>query len=118
MPARDFSALSQVKLATYRIGDQIHVGAVSGDGVIDVGARLGFWSLRELLERGLLGAAQRLQAERPDHDVSAVTFLPAIADQHHIVCVGVNYRDHLAEVQAAGITRPPPNLSVDLYSLS
>jgi 2-keto-4-pentenoate hydratase/2-oxohepta-3-ene-1,7-dioic acid hydratase in catechol pathway len=70
--------------------------------------RLGVTNLRALLEGGLLPKAAALQGARPDHDLAAVEFLPPIADARHFYCVGVNYLDHLREVQAAGVPRPPP----------
>jgi 2-keto-4-pentenoate hydratase/2-oxohepta-3-ene-1,7-dioic acid hydratase in catechol pathway len=35
-------------------------------------------------------------------------FLPPIINPAHFYCVGVNYADHLKEVQEAGVPRPRP----------
>jgi 2-keto-4-pentenoate hydratase/2-oxohepta-3-ene-1,7-dioic acid hydratase in catechol pathway len=40
--------------------------------------------------------------------LAAVEFLPVIPHPRHLYCVGVNYHDHLKEVQAAGVPRPAP----------
>jgi len=50
----------------------------------------------------------RFAAVSPDRALDAVTLLPVITDCAHCYCVGVNYEDHLREVQAAGVARPRP----------
>lgn len=97
-----------MKIASYRVGDAEHVGIVTGEGLIDIGRRLGAGGLRDILERGLLDKVRGLEGTAPDHDVSAVTFLPVVPDPRHIYCIGINYLDHLKEVQAAGVSRALP----------
>lgn len=70
-------------------------GKLLGDGVADLSARLGVSSLRALLEAGRLpDAAAVMQADLP---LAGLRFLPVIPDPAKIVCVGLNYRDHVAE---------------------
>jgi 2-keto-4-pentenoate hydratase/2-oxohepta-3-ene-1,7-dioic acid hydratase in catechol pathway len=97
-----------MKILAYSLQGRAHVGAVTDNGIADIGARLGVGSIRELLERDLLGRARELANQAADHALTAVTFLPVIPDPHHIYCVGVNYADHLREVQAAGVSRVAP----------
>lgn len=97
-----------MKIAAYRLDDIDRVGIATDSGLVDIGARLGIGSVRELLERDLLAEAGKLAGAKADHDISAAAFLPVVSDPRHIYCIGVNYLDHLKEVQAAGVTRPLP----------
>ncbi|MGO9361672.1 MAG: fumarylacetoacetate hydrolase family protein [Xanthobacteraceae bacterium] len=76
-------------------------GAVRGDTVIDLGAKLaasGAPTLRTLLSTGQLNAARRIVAEaQPDIPLAGLAFAPVIPDPEKIICVGLNYRDHVAE---------------------
>jgi len=76
-------------------------GAVHGDAVIDLGRRLGAAgapTLRALLATGQLETARRLLAEAtPDLPLAGLVFAPVIPDPEKIICVGLNYHDHVAE---------------------
>jgi len=90
-----------MKLASYRIDGRAAFGAVVGDGVVTMSGRLrgGAASLREALAAGALDEMRGLAAAGPaDHQLGQVRFLPAIPDPDKILCVGVNYRAHAAEV--------------------
>jgi 2-keto-4-pentenoate hydratase/2-oxohepta-3-ene-1,7-dioic acid hydratase in catechol pathway len=97
-----------MKILSYRTQGAERVGAVTTNGIVELGSRLGIDSLRGLLERDLLKQARDLQSAEPDADLAAVEFLPVIPHPRHLYCVGVNYHDHLKEVQAAGVPRPAP----------
>lgn len=97
-----------MKLLSYEFEGTPHIGALVDGGVIDIGKRLGINSLRELLAAGRLAAAIELEGGLPDHSLGNIKFLPLIPDPAHFYCVGVNYSDHLREVQEAGIVRPKP----------
>jgi len=96
-----------MKIVSYERNGAASVGVIVGTGVADIGARLGVGSLREMLQRGLLENIRGLTLEA-EHELDAVRLLPVVPDPRHIICVGVNYLDHLKEVQAAGVSRPPP----------
>lgn len=83
-------------------------GLVTDDGVVDLASRLGVPTLRALLEGAGLKVAAPFAAQKPDRALDSVTLLPVIPDCAHCYCVGVNYEDHLREVQAAGVARPRP----------
>ena len=90
-----------MKLASYRIDGRAAFGAVVGDGVVTMNGRLrgSPASLREALAAGALEDMRALAAaERIDHTLAQIRFLPAIPDPDKILCVGVNYRSHAAEV--------------------
>lgn len=79
-------------------------GKVVGDGVADLTARLEVRSLRALLEDGRLEEAAAIaEADLP---LSGLRFLPVIPDPPKIVCVGLNYRDHVAETGRSVTEKP------------
>ena len=100
-----------MKYASYSVGGRDSYGAVAGDGIVDLGSRLGgrYPTLKTLL------GADRPPAEfaaaasaKPDHALADVTFLPPIADPVHIWCLALNYVEHHAEVQNAGRVQELP----------
>lgn len=97
-----------MKLLSYEFEGTPRIGALVDGGVIDIGRRVGVNSLRELLAAGKLAAAAELEGSLPDYPLGNIRFLPLIPDPAHFYCVGVNYSDHLKEVQEAGIVRPKP----------
>jgi 2-keto-4-pentenoate hydratase/2-oxohepta-3-ene-1,7-dioic acid hydratase in catechol pathway len=85
-----------MKLASYVAGEQECYGAVVGDGVVTMG---GHASLRHALEAGVLDEMRKQAASaEPDRKLSDIRFLPVIPNPRKILCAGVNYRDHAAEV--------------------
>ncbi|MCW5705286.1 MAG: fumarylacetoacetate hydrolase family protein [Bradyrhizobium sp.] len=93
-----------MRLASYVHKGRPTFGVVVGDGVFNLESRTGCGSLRELLARGDLPDFGKL-GKQPDGFLGRVELLPPIPDPPHFYCIGVNYADHLAEVQKAGITR-------------
>jgi 2-keto-4-pentenoate hydratase/2-oxohepta-3-ene-1,7-dioic acid hydratase in catechol pathway len=98
-----------MRLLTYDAGDGPRAGVLEDERVFDAWALLGEphrGSLRELIAadridelRGRLG-----DTGAPSHPLSAVKLLPPIPDPDKVVCIGLNYRKHAAEV---GVTEPP-----------
>ena len=92
-----------MRLLSYDAGDGARAGLLEDDRVVDAWALLGEphrGSLRELIAaervddlRGRLG-----DTGAPSHPLSAVELLPPIPDPQKIVCIGLNYRKHAAEV--------------------
>jgi 2-keto-4-pentenoate hydratase/2-oxohepta-3-ene-1,7-dioic acid hydratase in catechol pathway len=97
-----------MKLVTFEIGGRQSFGLVSGDSIVDLAARMSLPSVVALLAAGRLKEAAKFASEKPDHKLSGVTLLPCIPDPRHFYCIGVNYADHLAEVQKAGVPRATP----------
>lgn len=83
-------------------------GLVEGEGVIDLSARIGteYPSLRALLAGNALAkAADRfLGRGRADHALADIAFRPVIPDPDKILCIGINYETHRAEMG-----RPKPD---------
>ena len=100
-----------MKLASFvTAAGQPSYGVVQGDRVIDLGpqlAALGAPSLRGLLASGQIAAARRLAAEASaDVPLAGLQFLPVIPDPGKIVCVGLNYRDHVEETGRTVTEKP------------
>ena len=72
----------------------------SGDGVVDLGQRLGgkYADLRSLLEGGGQDEAAALNGVAADHALSDITYLQVIPNARRIICIGLNYREHAEEM--------------------
>lgn len=97
-----------MRLASYLADGKPNFGIVSGSGLIDLAPRMSMGGIRELLTKDDVGAVSCFAGLAPDRSLDSVTLLPVIADPVHCYCVGVNYADHLREVQQAGVARPKP----------
>ncbi|MDO9437689.1 fumarylacetoacetate hydrolase family protein [Hydrogenophaga sp.] len=97
-----------MKLISFDHEGRSSVGVLTSGGIVDLGRRLGVAGLKDLLTQGLLPAARQAATETPDLQLSAVRVTPVVPDPAHLYCVGVNYRDHLNEVRAAGVQRKEP----------
>jgi len=85
-----------MKLASYVADGKECYGAIMGDGVVTLH---GHASLREALEAGALDQMRKAAAAaRPDHRLADIRFLPVIPNPRKILCAGINYRSHAAEV--------------------
>lgn len=74
-------------------------GVVKGEGVIDLSRRLAAPTLRDLLgsPTGLADAAALAASLPADLPLEGLAFAPVIPNPDKIICVGLNYRDHVAE---------------------
>src|SRR4029077_4588763 len=84
-----------MKLASYVADGNECYGVVTGDGVVTM---KGHASLRDALAAGALDEMRRAAAGKPDHKLAAIRFLPVVPNPHKILCAGVNYKSHAAEV--------------------
>jgi 2-keto-4-pentenoate hydratase/2-oxohepta-3-ene-1,7-dioic acid hydratase in catechol pathway len=97
-----------VKLASYAVDGRATWGAVLGDGLLDLAPRHGA-TLRAAIEAGALpDIARSIEGATATRAQSSVTFLPTIPDADKIVCIGRNYKAHVAE----GGGKPPEFPSV------
>ena len=98
-----------MRLLSFDVGDGARAGVLEDGRAVDAWALLGEphrGSLRELLAHGRVEdlRARLGDTGAPSHPLSAVQLLPPIPDPEKIVCIGLNYRRHAAEV---GVTELP-----------
>lgn len=91
-------------------------GAVSGGGVVDLGARHA--ELRDLREAirdtRLAELAEEAAGAEADHALADIVYLPPIPNPEKIVCIGVNYVNRNAEYKDG--SAPPKYPSVFMRS--
>ena len=92
-----------MKLLTFDAGDGPRAGLLEDGRVVDAWALLGEphrGSLRELIADGRIDDLRGRIGDTgaPSHPLSAVQLLPPIPDPEKIVCIGLNYRKHAAEM--------------------
>ncbi len=95
-----------MRLLSFESAAGASFGAVKGDGVVDLGRRIGDRgrTLRSWLENGT-GTDNVAEIEaivaRTDADLALeeIRYLPTVPDPQKIICIGVNYGDRNAEYQ-------------------
>jgi 2-keto-4-pentenoate hydratase/2-oxohepta-3-ene-1,7-dioic acid hydratase in catechol pathway len=82
-----------MRLASYNFRGRPSFGAVVGDGIVDLRARLSrFASLLEVFRAQALGEAKAAsEGVRPDVRVAQVELLPPLPAPEKILCIGINY---------------------------
>jgi 2-keto-4-pentenoate hydratase/2-oxohepta-3-ene-1,7-dioic acid hydratase in catechol pathway len=100
-----------MRLASYNFRGRPSFGAVVGEGVVDLRARLSrFATLLEAFRAGALGEAKQAAAGvRPDLRLSEVELLPPLAAPEKILCCGINYAKRGADY---GLTEDPKYPSI------
>jgi 2-keto-4-pentenoate hydratase/2-oxohepta-3-ene-1,7-dioic acid hydratase in catechol pathway len=84
-------------------------GIVKDDAVIDLRRRFGdrLPTLRALLSAGALLEAERAsRTASPDFPLDALELAPVIPNPDKIICIGLNYRDHVAETGRTVTEKP------------
>jgi 2-keto-4-pentenoate hydratase/2-oxohepta-3-ene-1,7-dioic acid hydratase in catechol pathway len=80
---------------------------VNGDGIVDLSKRTRFTSLRALIASDALGEAAGLaRTSESDLALADVTLLPPVPDPGKIICVGLNYREHVVETGRTVTEKP------------
>jgi 2-keto-4-pentenoate hydratase/2-oxohepta-3-ene-1,7-dioic acid hydratase in catechol pathway len=90
-----------VRLASYRHEGRVSWGVVLDDVLVDGRGLLQgrFTSLRAVLQAGALSEIEFGEpSDARRIPLSDVDWLPPISDPEKILCIGLNYRDHAAEV--------------------
>jgi 2-keto-4-pentenoate hydratase/2-oxohepta-3-ene-1,7-dioic acid hydratase in catechol pathway len=98
-----------MKLISFVRDGQPSFGCVTDKGVIDLGRLFAGHAadLRQLLERGLLPVArEHVQAATTQVSMSDLKLLPVIPSPGKILCVGLNYHDHVIETGRAVTAHP------------
>lgn len=99
-----------MKLLSFLLEGRRSFGATKDGGVVDLGRRFGaerIDSLRRLLEADRLAEAATIVATQPpDAALERIAFAPVIPDPGKIICVGLNYRDHVEETGRTVTEKP------------
>jgi 2-keto-4-pentenoate hydratase/2-oxohepta-3-ene-1,7-dioic acid hydratase in catechol pathway len=89
-----------MKLVSFEHRGSCHYGAAKGAKVVDLGARLGglYPTIVDFIAGGGLPIAKSIVDSEPgDFNYDDLTLLPVIPNPSRIICVGLNYHDHISE---------------------
>jgi 2-keto-4-pentenoate hydratase/2-oxohepta-3-ene-1,7-dioic acid hydratase in catechol pathway len=88
-----------MKLLSYAVAGKPSYGALAGGGIVDLGRRTGYSTLRAALAAGAIAELQAAVANvAADFELSDVTLFAPVPDAEKIICVGVNYKGHILEL--------------------
>src|SRR5258706_10884112 len=91
-----------MKFLSFRAGNAAHYGVVDGNNVVDLTPRLKYPDLKALLAADAIGEAGReAKGAAADFTLDQIRFNPVITNSDKIVCVGLNYHEHLNETGMA-----------------
>lgn len=89
-----------MKLLSFETDAGTSYGRLEGHGVIDLGQRLGnkYPDLRTLLEESGQAEAEAIAATDVDYRLDEISYQQVIPNARRIICIGLNYREHAAEM--------------------
>lgn len=90
-----------MKVVSFVRNGKSSYGVVSGDGIVDVGAKLGgkYADLVAVLKAGALAEVESAaKGVTADMKLDGTILLPVVPNPGKIVCVGVNYDEHRREM--------------------
>src|SRR5262245_33600617 len=100
-----------MRLATFKTDGRISYGAVTDNGIIDLGRKLPQYpTLLDVFRAQALAQARAAATGRPDYQVKDVEMLPPILAPDKNICVGINYPDRNAEYKDGRDAPKYPNL--------
>src|SRR3954465_13306570 len=97
-----------MRLATFRTAQGASYGIVTAKGIVDLKRYIGnqYPDLKSLIAgNGFAEAAKQLNSAA-DYKESDVIWLPVIPNPDKIVCVGLNYQDHVVETGRDNTEQP------------
>jgi 2-keto-4-pentenoate hydratase/2-oxohepta-3-ene-1,7-dioic acid hydratase in catechol pathway len=92
-----------MRLVSVRTGDGIRLGAVKGDGIVDVGRAGGPSRMQDLIDGGIERVSSiedLVDGASPYVALEDADLAPPVPTPPNIVCVGRNYPSHVAEEDA------------------
>jgi 2-keto-4-pentenoate hydratase/2-oxohepta-3-ene-1,7-dioic acid hydratase in catechol pathway len=88
-----------MKLFSFTADGKEWFGALRDDGVVTLNDKTGQPNLRAALAAGAMDKMRSVvQHAAPDRKLNDIKFLPVIPQPHKILCAGINYRSHAAEM--------------------
>src|SRR2546425_10263621 len=103
-----------MKLATFKTAQGTSYGIVTGKGIVDLKRYIGnrFADLKALIGGNAFAEAAKHLSEAADYGEGDITRLPVIPNPDKIICVGLNYQDHVVETGRDNTEQPPILLRV------
>ena len=99
-----------MRIVRYREGDRARIGAVTGDGVVDLIAAGSRWtSVRDIAVAGeeAIGEISALVASQaPTARLTDLVLLPPIERPGKYLAIGMNYAKHIEEAKRLGVSTP------------
>src|SRR5437588_12079565 len=90
--------MASLRLATFKVNGRVSYGAVTGNGIVDLGKKLAKYStLLDVFRAGAIGEARAAAIGKADYQVKDVDMLPPLLAPEKIICVGINYPERSAE---------------------
>jgi 2-keto-4-pentenoate hydratase/2-oxohepta-3-ene-1,7-dioic acid hydratase in catechol pathway len=86
-----------MKLCSFSTNGAASYGIITDRGIVDLGRRLPEATLRDFLAAGNMDRTAGLANAAGDHAPDTVTLEPVIPNPDKIICVGLNYYDHVQE---------------------
>jgi 2-keto-4-pentenoate hydratase/2-oxohepta-3-ene-1,7-dioic acid hydratase in catechol pathway len=100
-----------MRLATFKANGRVSYGAVTDDGIVDLGRKLTrFPTLLDVLRGQAVPEARAAAGGPADYQPGDVEFLPPIPSPDKNICVGINYPDRTAEYRDGREAPKYPNL--------
>jgi 2-keto-4-pentenoate hydratase/2-oxohepta-3-ene-1,7-dioic acid hydratase in catechol pathway len=98
-----------MRLASYNLRGRPSFGAVVGDGIVDLRARLSrFATLLDVFRAQALDQARAaVEGVRPEVPLAEVELLPPLAAPEKILCIGINYNDRTKDYDMADKPKYP-----------
>ncbi len=97
-----------MKLATFQTAQGSSYGIVTAKGIVDLKLLIGnrFPDLKSLIAGNGFAEAAKYLDHAADYKDSDVTWLPVIPNPDRILCVGLNYQEHVAETGRDNTEQP------------
>lgn len=88
-----------MRLVTFAVQGKTSWGAVVDDGIVDLGVRMkDVADVRSLIAADAVSKAKAaLAGAKADYALDAVALLPPVPNPEKIICVGLNYDEHVRE---------------------
>jgi len=97
-----------MKLSSYKTAQGESYGIVTAKGIVDLKRYLGnqYPDLKSLVAGNAFSQAVQYAGAQADYQASDVTWLPVIPNPDKIVCVGLNYQEHVVETGRDNTEQP------------
>ena len=99
-----------LRLASFKANGRTTYGAVTDSGIIDLGPKLKYLTLLDVLRADAAGEARAAATGPSDFQIRDVQMLPPVPAPEKIICVGINYPERSAEYKDGREPPKYPNL--------